>query len=412
MTYRDDREALHARTASLEAELADAHRELSWLRARNDLASEEADRLRDTIERLSLEQRALTPPPFVRPRPWWVWAYVAAVIFGMMSFVAFAGSARRVSMLPTGAYMPRSMGSLPPIDLGMLGRGQVDPARVELGAKVIEAHGRELAAGTECTVRAEVGAALDGLIAKIDVDCPGAPGLYRWSDPVVGGVSVRECLAFERQTAEGADGRCERGIGCDLRYAFDCRDEGARTAGRPQLRLETSGARLDVWQDEGASPFHVSFEVEALSSASSGAALLSADARARQAFVPFDREGHVESVTGRGAPAEVGDLCTVRVEAPADSGFNCRVFVRCAGELIYGAGSTGYMTCSLDDEGRPVSGSDESIGGQDGDATVSVDLAAGRLVLGDRSLDGPWSMVVTGPWGSDGRSLRIPRVFQ
>ncbi|MCC7537073.1 MAG: hypothetical protein IT379_12705 [Deltaproteobacteria bacterium] len=384
MTYRDDREALHARTASLEAELADAQRELSLLRARNALASEEAESLRGTIDRLSFERRAATPPPFVRPRPWWVWAYVSAVLLGMMSFVAFAGSTRRATMYPVGAYVPRPMHAMPPpVDLGVLARVPHEPARVELPAKVTDSTGRRLRPGTECTVRAEVGRAAGGLDAKIDVECPNDDVLYRWSDVLGGGVGLRECRAYERETADG-----------EVRYAFDCRDEGARTSGRPQLRLETAGARLDVWMDEGAEPFRVSFEVPELSSAWNGRPLLGDELRRLQAFVPFDREGRVSRVTGRGAPAAMGDSCSVRVEAPIDSRFNCRAFVRCGGELLYGAGSTGYMVCSLDEE-RPVTGSDTGISDHDGDAMAELDLVAGRVVLGDRGPDGSWSLVVS-----------------
>lgn len=383
MTYRDDREALHARTSALEAELADAQRELELLRARDELAGEEAERLRSLVDRLSRGRRPFASSTAPGQRPWWVWAYVSALVLGMGSFVAFAGSTRHASIVPLPVPLtPRTCPHPPLFDLGVLPRSNAEPVELQLPARLVEGSGAGLRPGTSCTVHARITPGTSGLEAAVDVICPRDRSVYAWADEVRGGISMRECRAWEYDDEDGG-----------FRYELDCRDEGARTGGRPELRLDTAGARLDVWREDGADPFRLSFEVAGPATSWRGRPLLTAGARAAQAFIPVDRAGVVERVTGAGAPVAVGESCSLRVVEPPDSRFNCRVFLRCGGELLYGGGSTGYTTCTTN-ERRPTAGHDGASSADDGDAMLDLDLDAARVVVGDRAEDGAWSAIV------------------
>ena len=105
--------------------------------------------------------------------------------------------------------------------------------------------------------------------------------------------------------------------------------------------------------------------------------------------------GTVSASTGR-SDVPVSAPCTVTVE-PVARGFNCRVRVTCAGQLIYGAGQAGYNNCIV--TGAPpqqsISANDTGSTAEDGDPRLSLDTAAATATVSDAPSRGPWTVSVT-----------------
>ena len=103
--------------------------------------------------------------------------------------------------------------------------------------------------------------------------------------------------------------------------------------------------------------------------------------------------GHLVSVSG--APEmQRGDECWVRVLHVMSSGFNCLVRITCNDVLVYpdAVERAGYAPCDVD-EGRVLSGRDESPSGRDGDPTLELDLRRGRVEVTDAvpGMDDPFT---------------------
>ncbi len=94
--------------------------------------------------------------------------------------------------------------------------------------------------------------------------------------------------------------------------------------------------------------------------------------------------------TGR-APRPHDPVCEVTGGPPLSSGFNCRVLLRCRGELIYGRDGTGFNDCTLRD-GEIVAANDTGTTAENSDPRFDLDLDRGRLVVSDVNEQGePWS---------------------
>jgi hypothetical protein len=97
----------------------------------------------------------------------------------------------------------------------------------------------------------------------------------------------------------------------------------------------------------------------------------------------------VATILGEPAVA-AGDACTVTVEAAPPGGTsNCRVRVDCGGRLLYGAGTTGYASCSRGQAGGLV-GRDDMPTSSGGDPTLDLDVAAREVILTDQTSRGTW----------------------
>lgn len=95
-----------------------------------------------------------------------------------------------------------------------------------------------------------------------------------------------------------------------------------------------------------------------------------------------EREGSVAAVSGE-TKLTTGAECSVDVRpARLHGDINCKVRVRCGGELIYGGSGAGFARCEVQD-GALVSASDTGSSLSDGDPVLKLDLAAGSAVVSD-----------------------------
>jgi hypothetical protein len=115
--------------------------------------------------------------------------------------------------------------------------------------------------------------------------------------------------------------------------------------------------------------------------------LLTCTAGGPMAVTAVDFDATVTSIIGAPGVA-IGDACHVSVR-PGEGDYPCRVSVACAGNILYGAGSTGWTGC-----GRGPDGSlrvrDTSPTPSGGDPTLDLSLGAGTAVLTDEAASGTW----------------------
>lgn len=83
--------------------------------------------------------------------------------------------------------------------------------------------------------------------------------------------------------------------------------------------------------------------------------------------------------------ARTGDTCSVEVVRASGRVLNCRIRVRCNGDLVYGLSDAGFNRCR-EVEDRLVFAHDHNGTRRDGDPRLFFDLDAGRLIVSD---DGP-----------------------
>jgi hypothetical protein len=92
-------------------------------------------------------------------------------------------------------------------------------------------------------------------------------------------------------------------------------------------------------------------------------------------------------VTSRGPTmARAGDECLVEVSRTDDSYLNCRIRIRCSGDLVYGLSGAGYNNCRQEGD-RFVSADDHAGTRRDGDPRMFLDIEAGRVVIRDDDPD-------------------------
>ena len=108
-----------------------------------------------------------------------------------------------------------------------------------------------------------------------------------------------------------------------------------------------------------------------------------------QAVEPVGEPTHYRGrgVAARGPTmARDGSTCSVEVQ-PADGAFlNCRIRVRCDGDLVYGLSGAGFNNCRRDGD-LFVFAHDHSGTRRDGDPRMFFDLMAGRVIISDDDPD-------------------------
>jgi len=103
--------------------------------------------------------------------------------------------------------------------------------------------------------------------------------------------------------------------------------------------------------------------------------------------VPTTVSGAIPSalgaVRGTGREPRPGDpVCELLGWSTVDSGYNCRITLRCAGELIYGAGQSGFNACEL--SGGAIERADDTGPTSDNtDPVFDLDVSAGTLLVSD-----------------------------
>lgn len=84
--------------------------------------------------------------------------------------------------------------------------------------------------------------------------------------------------------------------------------------------------------------------------------------------------------------ARTGDTCSVEVVGTDSAVLNCRIRVRCRGDLVYGLSGAGYNNCRRTGEDF-VFAHDHSGTRRDGDPRMFFDLEAGRVIISDDDPD-------------------------
>lgn len=84
--------------------------------------------------------------------------------------------------------------------------------------------------------------------------------------------------------------------------------------------------------------------------------------------------------------AEDGGRCTIEVQEADGSYLNCRIRVRCNGDLVYGLSGAGFNNCRREGP-RFVFAHDHSGTRRDGDPRMFFDLMAGRIIISDDDPD-------------------------
>ena len=84
--------------------------------------------------------------------------------------------------------------------------------------------------------------------------------------------------------------------------------------------------------------------------------------------------------------ARVGGRCSVEVQRADGAYLNCRIRVRCNGDLVYGLSGAGFNDCRRDGD-LLVFAHDSSGTRRDGDPRMFFDLRAGRVIISDDDPD-------------------------
>jgi hypothetical protein len=100
---------------------------------------------------------------------------------------------------------------------------------------------------------------------------------------------------------------------------------------------------------------------------------------------PIVYEGRVVAARGP-TMTRAGETCTVEIRATDTSTLNCRIRVRCSGDLVYGLSGSGYNQCRQTGE-RFVFAHDHSGTRRDGDPRMFFDLEAARVIVSDDDPD-------------------------
>lgn len=92
-------------------------------------------------------------------------------------------------------------------------------------------------------------------------------------------------------------------------------------------------------------------------------------------------------VAARGPTMAVhGATCSVEVRRADGAFLNCRIRIRCNGDLVYGLSGAGFNNCRREGE-RFVFAHDHNGTRRDGDPRMFFDLLAGRIIISDDDPD-------------------------
>lgn len=100
---------------------------------------------------------------------------------------------------------------------------------------------------------------------------------------------------------------------------------------------------------------------------------------------PLSYPGRVVAARGP-TMAENGGRCTIEVQEADGTYLNCRIRIRCNGDLVYGLSGAGFNNCRREGE-RFVFAHDSSGTRRDGDPRMFFDLIAGRVIISDDDPD-------------------------
>jgi hypothetical protein len=84
--------------------------------------------------------------------------------------------------------------------------------------------------------------------------------------------------------------------------------------------------------------------------------------------------------------AQDGGSCSVEVSAADGAFLNCRIRIRCNGDLVYGLSGAGFNNCRRDGA-LFIFAHDHNGTRRDGDPRMFFDLRAGRIIISDDDPD-------------------------
>jgi len=114
-------------------------------------------------------------------------------------------------------------------------------------------------------------------------------------------------------------------------------------------------------------------------------------------ITPTIFQGTIASVTGN-APVQTGSQCSIQLSPsdPQSSGFNCRFQITCAGQLIYGSGSSGFNNCSTSNMGgrQVVQANDTGLSSQDSDPQMNFQGMTNQITVSDDASGAIWTIII------------------
>jgi hypothetical protein len=374
--YRDDRDALRARTEALERELAQKNREIEEIKgsdhARERLAQIERDLAAANAAVAELKrQTAASDAPRGR----------LAVVVAVPLALVMMGAAAGAFVLTRGSSPPHAKvvatPSPPPVDLPATpnvaeptpapSTAAADPprrVRATWRGKASKVTGLAIAQGAACTVNADLAGAGTSIRPERVVVACGEKKLYDSADPLDG----MSHLSHGARQVRGS----KRG---QVRFALLWDDKGERAPTRSQASVNSLSRSASVWSTS-TPPFHVDLALEERSADDVEPLLAEETGATCRAHTAA---GVVAEVTGD-APVKKGQPCQVKF-GPGMQNDECRIDARCGGVELYGpgpAGGAGYVKIvdgkALSDD-KPTSG--------DNDPMLSWPLGSDAFVVTD-----------------------------
>lgn len=360
MAFRDDREALRAKSDALEADLAEAQERLLELESRGDADQRELRRLRRQLARAVPSRRVPVLSILV------TLLFLLGVIGGMLAF-------SQDDEAPSDTVDEPEQAPLARIET---------PPRVAFGAQVIRSTGATIDSGCVFVANLERGPTVSRLVARCDDQV-----LFD-SNVEQPGVRIRDHQVHEIEQHEL------------LQYRLRYRDTGS--AGT-QIVVDSQHRRARIWNDT----VDLRFAMDDRSGARAGARF------GQPLSQPIADSLHVRAVpvSSRGNAPVLGEICELRVHpAVGRESQNCRIVVDC-GTILYGANNGGYNECTFD-EGRPDTARDSRGADFDGDPKLTLNFQDRTLVVEDGwrhefTLEEDERCQIAGAWDGDFRSMGL-----
>lgn len=391
MAFRNEHGALRERVEALERDLAETREKLETRSQNASFYEARAKQLERQLEAAQEELASHAPssPTGSSPqrradgRPAMVvGAAMVAVSAGVGYFLHHTADEvppPTPAVTVEEAAPPSQARAEPPVPAPAAPRAVVHPARV----REVRAW-PPLRPGDECGIESAVSARGAGIgVDRLAVRC-GETTLYDSAARPSGFVmSSQSGGALERRAPELGDE--ER-----LVYLLQYQDQGMRALPMAQITLDTQRhqARLSRSpESEGV----VVLDVDSWSAPVAGAPLVAATRAQRYPFpAVVSRALTLRSLEGA-APIRRADSpsCSLEIRPEPEGGnFSCRVLVRCGPAILYGANTSGYNRCEVE-EGAPVRAHDP-VAYSDGDPEVHLDLEEGTLLVRDDPPEGAW----------------------
>jgi hypothetical protein len=383
MTFRDDREAAHQRADALQRELSEA---------------------RDKLSRLEGQRPSRAPL-----------AAAAIVVAGVVMTLGagawlFVGSARDRDARAQVAARQQQLRQLEALRAAQDQQREAEAAAAEQreAARLAEINARAAAQAEvpveRVTWRGVVEASTDGDVAAGSA-CTVEGGFSRGAMPTIVRSLVVRCGARVIYTAPPGEARANApGVSAVLRegpvhgaathrYLLQFTDAAAGAADRAKLAV-VSVHHSAVVTREGSVPTRVSIFLRDASDPREGPPLVGHQRAVREPAFAADVERSLRVLSVRGqAPAARGARCEFSVRAVWEYPETCRVALRCGTTWLYGARTSGYLTCEVRD-GAAVGALDTNPTSQGGDPRL--EWTGSRVTVGDFSESGAWE-VVLGP---------------